>query len=101
MKYISLWLCWFQRKTLINDLTCCQPYRWLLHCRDLKVMECLFSILCSMGQALRVDQHVDYLVCSCFYKMRNTAKLSPILARAQLEIIVFISSHLDYFTCLS
>ena len=94
MTYISFWLCCFQRKTLINSC-------FIIIGHDLKVMECLFSFLCSKGQAWRVDQHVDYLVCSFFYKLRNTAKLSPILARAQLEIIVFISSCLDYITCLS
>ncbi len=60
-----------------------------------------------MGQDFSLDQHVNYLVCNCFYQLRNIAKLRPVVSTAEMEMIIhaFISSRLDYcnslFTCLS
>lgn len=56
---------------------------------------------------LTLDTHVKSLVRSCFYHLRNIAKLTPIVSRSELEMIIhaFVSSRLDYcnflFTCLS
>uniref|UniRef100_A0A669CLJ3 Reverse transcriptase domain-containing protein n=1 Tax=Oreochromis niloticus TaxID=8128 RepID=A0A669CLJ3_ORENI len=64
------------------------------------------SLGVSIDSALTLDAHVKSLVRSCFYHLRNIAKLSPIVSRSKLEIVIhaFVSSHLDYcnslFTCL-
>jgi len=63
--------------------------------------------LVTHDTALTLDAHVKSLVCSCFYHLKNIAKLSPIVSRSEMEMIIhaFISSRLDYcnsiFTCLS
>uniref|UniRef100_A0A669EE25 Reverse transcriptase domain-containing protein n=1 Tax=Oreochromis niloticus TaxID=8128 RepID=A0A669EE25_ORENI len=57
----------------------------------------------TFDPALTLDTHVK----SCFYHLRNIAKLSPIVSHSELEMIIhaFVSSRLDYcnslFTCLS
>ena len=61
----------------------------------------------TMDQALTLDQHVKCLIRSCFFQLRNIAKLRPTVSQAKMEILIhaFILSHLDYcnslFTCLS
>lgn len=58
-------------------------------------------------QSLHLDKHVKSLTRTCFYHLRNIAKLRFIISRTELEMAVhaFISSRLDYcnslFTCLN
>ncbi len=60
-----------------------------------------------MDQALTPDQHVKcQVIHSCFFRLRNIAKLRPIVSQVEMEILIctFISSRLDYhnslFACL-
>jgi len=61
----------------------------------------------TFDQAMHFDQHVKSLTRTCFFHLRNIAKLRSVVSLAQLEMIIhaFISSRLDYcnsiFTCLS
>lgn len=56
---------------------------------------------------LKLQLHVNKMVKSCFFQLRNTAKIRPLLSASDLEHIIhaFIFSRLDYcnslFTCLS
>lgn len=43
-----------------------------------------------MDQALSLDQHVNYLIYSCFYQLGNIAKLRPIVCSAELEMIIHV-----------
>ena len=58
-------------------------------------------------QAMHFDQHIKSLTRTCFFHLRNIAKLKSIVSQPELEMIIhaFISSRLDYcnsiFTCLS
>lgn len=58
-------------------------------------------------QSMHLDKHVKSLTRSCFFHLRNIAKLRSIVSHAELEMSVhaFISSRLDYcnslFTCLN
>lgn len=51
--------------------------------------------------------HIKSLVRSCFYHLKNIAKLRSIVSRPKLEMIIhaLVSSRLDYcnalYTCLS
>ena len=53
--------------------------------------------LVTHDTALTLDAHVKSLVCSCFYHLKNIAKLSPIVSRSEMDMIIhaFISSCLD------
>uniref|UniRef100_A0A3B3HCK7 Reverse transcriptase domain-containing protein n=1 Tax=Oryzias latipes TaxID=8090 RepID=A0A3B3HCK7_ORYLA len=61
----------------------------------------------TLDPVLSLDSHVGSLVRSCFYHLKNIAKLSPVVSRSEMEMLIhsFISSRLDYcnsiFTCLS
>ncbi|KAF7650001.1 hypothetical protein LDENG_00132340 [Lucifuga dentata] len=65
------------------------------------------SLRVSFDQALALDAHVRCLTHSCFYHLRNIAKLSSIISWSKLEIIIchhsFLSFRLDcsnsVFTC--
>ena len=58
-------------------------------------------------QSLSLDSHVRQLIGSCYYQLRNIAKLRSVVTRIEMEMIIhaFISSRLDYcnalFTCLN
>lgn len=62
-----------------------------------------------MGQALSQDQHVNCMVCSFFYRLRNIAKLGPVVSILEMEVIIrafiFYCKILDYcnslLTCLN
>ncbi len=47
----------------------------------------------SLGQALSLDQYVNYLVRSRFYQLRNISTLRLTVSRAEMEMIIhaFIS----------
>ena len=61
----------------------------------------------TLDPALTLDTHVKSLFHSCFYHIKYIAKLSPIVSRSEMEMIIhaLISSQLDYcnsiVTCLS
>ena len=54
-----------------------------------------------------LDQHIKSLTRTCFFQLRNIAKIRGAVSHSELEMIIhgFISSQLDYcnsiFTCLS
>uniref|UniRef100_A0A672H2B5 Reverse transcriptase domain-containing protein n=1 Tax=Salarias fasciatus TaxID=181472 RepID=A0A672H2B5_SALFA len=54
---------------------------------------------------MSLDHHSRQLVRTCFFQLRNIAKLRPMVSKKELEMIIhaFISSRLDYcnslFTC--
>lgn len=56
---------------------------------------------------LTLDYHVKSLVPSCFYRLRNIAKLTTIVSCGEMEVLIhaFVSSCLDYcnalFPCFS
>ena len=58
-------------------------------------------------QSMHLDNHVKSLTRTCFYHLRNIAKLRSIISHSELELSIhaFISSRLDYcnslFTCLN
>ena len=58
-------------------------------------------------QSMHLDNHVKSLTRTCFFHLRNIAKLRSIISHSELELSVhaFISSRLDccnsLFTCLS
>ena len=58
-------------------------------------------------QSMLLDKHVKSLTRTCFFHLRNIAKLWSIISHSELEMSVhaFISSRLDYcnslFTCLN
>ena len=58
-------------------------------------------------QSMHLDNHVKSLTRTCFFHLRNIAKLRSIISHSELEMAVhaFISSRLDYcnsiFTCLN
>uniref|UniRef100_A0A3P9LSI1 Reverse transcriptase domain-containing protein n=1 Tax=Oryzias latipes TaxID=8090 RepID=A0A3P9LSI1_ORYLA len=60
-----------------------------------------------LDPVLSLDCHINSLVRSCFYHLKNIAKLSHILSRSEMEMLIhaFISTRLDYcnsiFTCLN
>ncbi len=83
-----------------------------------KIAQCIGSLssaiqsslrnLCVIfDQAMYFDQHIKSLTRTCFFHLRNIAKLRSVVSQPELEIIIhaFISSWLDYrnslFTCLS
>lgn len=61
----------------------------------------------NFDQSMHLDKHVKSLTRSCFFHLRNIAKLRSIVSHTELEMSVhaFISSRLDYcnslFTCLN
>lgn len=61
----------------------------------------------TFDQSMQLDKHVKSMTRTCFFHLRNIAKLRSIISHAELEMSVhaFISSRLDYcnslFTCLS
>ncbi|XP_029941085.1 uncharacterized protein LOC115383145 [Salarias fasciatus] len=56
----------------------------------------------TVDHALTLDQHVKLLISSCFFQLRNIAKLRPIVSQAEMEILIhaFGSSRLDYCNSL-
>lgn len=56
----------------------------------------------TFDQALSLEKHVNNLVRSCFFHLRNVARLSRMVSKPELEIIVhaFVSSRLDYCNSL-
>ena len=56
---------------------------------------------------LKLEHHVNKMVQTCFFQLRNIAKIKPLLSVSNLEHVIhaFIFSRLDYcnslFTCLS
>ena len=82
-----------------------------------KVAQCIGSLssavqssLRNLGvifdQAMYFDHHIKSLTRTCFFHLRNIAKLRSVVSQPELEMIIhaFISSRLDYcnslFTCL-
>ena len=57
-------------------------------------------------QQMHFDHHIKSLTRTCFFHLRNIAKLRSVVSHAELEMIIhaFVSSRLDYcnslFTCL-
>ena len=51
---------------------------------------------------LSFNKHVTTVVQSCFFQLRNIAKIKPFLSTANLETVIhsFISSRLDYCNSL-
>lgn len=56
----------------------------------------------SKTEAVLVGTHIKYLCKTCFFHLRNTAKLHPTLSFPDAEKLVhaFISSRLDYYNTL-
>ena len=58
-------------------------------------------------QSMSFEAHVKTLTRSCFFHLRNIAKLRSVVSRNEMEMLIhaFISSRLDYcnslFTCLN
>uniref|UniRef100_A0A669C582 Reverse transcriptase domain-containing protein n=1 Tax=Oreochromis niloticus TaxID=8128 RepID=A0A669C582_ORENI len=96
-----------------TEVLVCTPDRFLsqivkaLGPLSLYVKSSIRNLGVTFDSSLTLDGHVNSLVRSCFYHLRNVARLSPILSRSELEIAIhaFISSRLDYcnslFMCLS
>lgn len=66
----------------------------------------LRNLCVTLDFATTLDAHVKWLVCSCFYHLKNITKLSPIVSHTEMKMIphTFISSHIDFcnsFSCLS
>ncbi len=65
------------------------------------------NLVVTMDQAQTLEHQVKGWIHSCFFQLRNIAKLRSIVSRQEMEMLVhaFISSGLDYcnslFTCLS
>ena len=61
----------------------------------------------NFNQTMNLDTHISSVTRTCFFHLRNIAKLRSIVTYPELEMIIhaFISSRLDYcnslFTCLS
>ena len=61
----------------------------------------------NFNQSMHLDTHVSSVTRTCFFHLRNIAKLRSIVTYPELEMIIhaFVSSRLDYcnslFTCLS
>ena len=61
----------------------------------------------NFDQAMHLDTHVKSVTRTCFFHLRNIAKLRSIVSYSHLEMIIhaFISSRLDYcnsvLTCLN
>ena len=83
-----------------------------------KVADCLGSLKSNVRPNLRnlgvifdksmhFDSHVKSVTRTCFYHLRNIAKLRSIVSHNELEMVIhaFVSSRLDYcnslFTCLN
>ncbi len=64
----------------------------------------LRNLCVIFDQAMYFNQHVKSLTRTCFFHLRNTAKLRSVVSQPEQEL-AFISSRLDYcsslFTCLS
>ena len=62
---------------------------------------------CNFDQSMSFEAHVKMLTKSCFFHLRNIAKLWSVVSRNEMEMLIhaFISSRLDYcnslFTCLN
>lgn len=52
--------------------------------------------------SLKLDSHVNTVVKSCFFQLRQLSKIKPLLVKRNLErdIHAFISSHLNYCSAL-
>ncbi len=49
------------------------------------------NLFVTMDQALTLDQHVKYLICSCFFLLKNTAKVMPIVSQGKMEILTTVT----------
>ena len=61
----------------------------------------------NFDQAMQLDTHIKSVTRTCFFHLRNIAKLRSVVSHSDLEMIIhaFVSSRLDYcnsvLTCLN
>jgi len=72
------------------------------HLRDINISYCVRSLGVIFDRALSFAKHIDYIIKSCNFYIRNIGRFRQFLSKKNCEklVVALVTSHLDYCNSL-
>jgi len=81
------------KKSLGRNMT--PPLPW--HLRDINISSCVWSLGVIFDSILSFAKHIDYIVKSCNFYIRNIGRIQQFLSKKACEsLVALVTSRLDY-----